>query len=51
MENIKNNEQNINTPNNEKYILEVNNLCKYFPIKKTIFGKTKEQQKDSIAKI
>ena len=40
MENIKNNEQNINTPNNEKYILEVNNLCKYFPIKKTIFGKT-----------
>ncbi len=23
-----------------KYILEVNNLCKYFPIKKTAFGKT-----------
>ena len=40
MENLKTNEQNINTPNNEKYILEVNNLCKYFPIKKTIFGKT-----------
>ena len=40
MESANINEKNINTPNNEKYILEVNNLCKYFPIKKTIFGKT-----------
>ena len=44
MENEKINENNIKTPNQnlneEKYILEVNNLCKYFPIKKTMLGKT-----------
>ena len=33
------NTNNCKSPNNE-YILEVNNLCKYFPIKKTMLGKT-----------
>ena len=44
MEKNQINENQLQTPeieeNKEQYILEVNNLCKYFPIKKTILGKT-----------